>query len=207
MAKVLGGIASSLSGKAEGTVFVQFNGGVYTRRAPRYSKSSWTANQAAARKRFAAINHFCRQFNDSVIPQIWKPAAVRMGGHAFFLKTNMAAFDSEGNLMDPVMLKLSTGKLTWPDDFKVNKLIGESQTIVVSWSEDQVLGGIHLKDELIVVSTGQGMFSDILETGIARGMLHGSFELPNLDVQASHLYLFFGSRDRRNYSESRCYEL
>lgn len=207
MAKVLGGIASSLSGKAEGTVFVQFNGSVYTRRAPQYRKSSWTANQAAARKRFAAINHFCRQFNDSVIPLIWKPAAIKMGGHAFFLKTNMAAFDAEGNLSDPQLLKLSTGRLTWPEGFSVKRKEGEPNTIEVSWEVDQVLGGIHLKDELIVISAGEGKYSDILETGITRGMLAGSFELPKLEAETSHLYLFFGSRDRRNYSESRCMEI
>lgn len=207
MAKVLGGIASSLSGKAEGTVFVQFNGGVYTRRAPQYRKSSWTPNQAAARKRFAAINHFCRQFNDSVIPLIWKPSAIKMGGHAFFLKSNMSAFDQEGSLLDAKLLKLSTGKLTWPDDFNVKRKEGQPDTIEVSWAVDQVLGGIHLKDELIVISTGEGKYSDILETGITRGMLTGSFDLPKLEAETSHLYLFFGSRDRRNYSESRCMEI
>lgn len=207
MAKVLGGIASSLSGKAEGTVFVQFNGSVYTRRAPQYTKSSWTPNQASARRRFAAINHFCRQFNDSVIPLIWKPSAVKMGGHAFFLKTNMAAFDAEGNLLDQKLLKLSTGILTWPDGFSVKRKDSQPDVIEVNWEVDQVLGGIHLKDELIVISAGEGNYSDILETGITRGMLSGSFELPKLEAEVSHLYLFFGSRDRRNYSESRCVEI
>jgi hypothetical protein len=207
MAKVLGGIASSLSGKAEGTVFVQFNGSVYTRRAPQYRKSSWTQNQGAARKRFAAINHFCRQFSPSLIPLVWKPSAVKMGGYAFFLKSNMAAFDSEGNLMDPKLLKLSVGKLTWPESFSVKRKEGEPNTIEVNWPVDKVLGGIHLKDELIVVSAGQGKYSDILETGITRKMLQGSFALPELEAEASHLYLFFGARDRRNYSESRCVEI
>lgn len=207
MAKVLGGIASSLSGKAAGTVFVQFNGKVYTRSAPQYSKSSWTPAQAAARKRFAAINHFCRQLSPTVIAQVWKTAAVKMGGYAFFLKTNMAAFDQMGNLMDPHQLKLSTGKLTWPDGFEVTRLAEGSPVIQVRWAEDEVLGGIHLKDELIVVSHGEGQFSDLAETGITRGMLIGQFELPQLAVPATHLYLFFGSRDRRNYSESRCVEI
>ena len=207
MAKVLGGIASSLSGKAEGTVFVQFNGGVYTRRAPQYTKSSWTANQASARKRFAAINYFCRQFNDSVIPLIWKPSAVKMGGHAFFLKSNMPAFDAEGNLSDPKLLKLSTGKLTWPEGFTVKRKVDQPNTIEVSWEVDKVLGGIHLRDELIVISAGEGKYSDILETGITRGALSGSFDLPKLEAEAKYLYLFFGSRDRRNYSESRCEEI
>lgn len=207
MAKVLGGIASSLSGRAEGIVFVQLNGKVYTRRVPQYKKSSWTPRQAAARKRFATINSFCKMFQGSVIPQIWKPAAVNMGGHAFFLKTNMKAFDAEGNLLDPKMLKLSTGKLTWPAVFNVNRLAEGSQTIEVNWPKDQVLGGIHLKDELIVISAGEGQFSDLKETNITRGQLKGSFELPELEVPATHLYLFFGSRDRVNYSESICVEI
>lgn len=207
MAKVLGGIASSLSGKAEGTVFVQFNGSVYTRRAPRYKKSSWTPNQASARKRFAAINHFCKQFNYSVISQIWKPAAIKMGGYAFFLKSNMAAFDTDGNLLDPMMLKLSTGKLTWPEEFIVRRKEGQPNTVEVNWAVDQVLGGVHLKDELLALSAGEGKYSDLIETGITRGQLKGSFTLPDIEAQTSHLYLFFGSRDRKNYSDSRCVEI
>lgn len=207
MAKVLGGIASSLSGKAEGTVFVQFNGGVYTRRAPRYKKSSWTPRQAAARARFAAINSFCRQFNDSVIPQIWKPAAVKMGGHAFFLKTNMPAFNANGTLEDAKKLLLSTGKLTWPEQFEVKRSETDVQRIEVNWARDMHLGGIHLKDELIVVCEEKGKYSDLAETGITRGQLNGTFTLPDLTAQTTHLYLFFGSRDRKDYSESRCFEI
>jgi len=207
MAKVLGGIASSLSGRAEGTVFVQFNGGVYTRSAPHYKKSSWTKNQAAARKRFAAINSFCKMFKNSVMPLVWKTLAVKMGGHAFFLKTNMKAFDANGSLLDPKMLKLSTGTLTWPEEMNVSRVAQGSQTIEVSWPEDKVLGGMSLKDELIVVSAGEGVYSDLLETNITRRQLKGTFELPELAVQATHLYLFFGSRDRKNFTESICVEI
>jgi len=207
MAKVLGGIGSNLSGKAEGTVFVQFNGGVYTRRAPQYKKDSWTPRQAAARQRFGAINSFCRQFSYSVIPQIWKPAAVKMGGFAFFLKSNMPAFGLDGSLEDVKKLRLSTGKLTWPEEFEVHRAAELSNTVEVSWAKDMRLGGIHLKDELMGISAGDGQYSYVIATGIQRGALNGTFQLPVLPAEATHIYLFFGSMDRQNYSESICFEL
>jgi hypothetical protein len=59
----------------------------------------------------------------------------------------------------------------------------------------------------MAISAGEGYYSDILNTGILRGQKGGSFALPELKVAASHLYLFFGSKDRRSYSGSECYPL
>lgn len=207
MAKIKGGIGLELSGKVGGLVFVQFNGGAYMRSAPKRKKNSWSPNQLLSQQRFGLINNFCREFKYSVIPPIWNVAAEKMSGYALFLKTNMPAFAPDGSLSDPKLIRLSTGKLTLPQGLTAGRPEVEGSVVEVSWHKDQLLGGIHLMDELMVVSSGDGQYSDLLETGILRGQLTGSFKLPELTTRATHIYLFFGSKDHRNYSESICFEV
>ena len=211
MARVTGGNRSALSGKAEGLVYVQLNGQTITRRVPRFKKDSATPRMLLNQQRFREVNSFCALFKYSVIPQIWNGVDTRMSGYSLFLKSNMPAFGPDGSLEDAKKLRLSTGKLTWPEGFEVRRLVGEANTIEVSWPQDLHLGGIQLKDELMVISTGDGQYSDIKATGILRGQLGGSFELPSFPTPPAPspmlIYLFFGSRDRRDYSESVCFEV
>jgi hypothetical protein len=207
MAKVKEGSGLELSGKADGRVYVQFNGGTYTRSLPRRTKDSVTPSMLLSQKRFGEISHFCKKFKWTVIPQIWKAEAVRMSGYAFFMKANMPAFGPDGSLADPKMLKLSIGKLTLPEGLDARRTAAGSSTIQVNWQKDLHLGGVHLKDELMVISAAGGNFSEITGTGITRLALGGSFERPPLPIPATHIYLFFASKDRRDYSESVCFEV
>jgi len=207
MAKVTDGLGLALSGKVEKMVFVQFNGGTYTRSTPKRTKNSWTPNMLAHQKRFALVVKFCGQFKSSVIPQIWNTAAVKMTGYALFLKTNMPAFAKDGSIEDPKKIRFSTGKLLLPQGIEANRMDEESSTIQVSWLKDAHLGGKNLKDELMYICAVDGLYSEITATGILRGKLNGSFELPENYKAATHIYLFFTSQDRRDYSESMCFEI
>jgi len=132
-----------------------------------------------------------------------------MSGYALFLKTNMPAFSPDGSFNDPKRLRFSTGKLPLPQGFHAQRKGGEPTTIEVSWEKDLVMGGIHLRDELMVISAASGRYSDITGTGIVRNALSGSFELPPMPPASGqiHIYLFFASKDRRDYSESVCFEI
>ena len=222
MAKVTSGIGLALSGKVEEMVFVQFNGGTYTRSTPKRTKDSWTPNMLAHQQRFAKVVQFCGQFKSSVIPQIWNDATSskvsnfgrvgkvglpKMSGYALFLKTNMPAFAKDGSIPDPKKIKFSTGKLTLPQGIEAHRMTLESNTIQVSWLKDAHLGGKSMRDELMFMSAADGLYSEIAATGILRGNLTGSFELPEMLNTATHIYLFFTSQDRRNYSESICLEI
>ncbi|MBC8004702.1 MAG: hypothetical protein H7X84_04445 [Verrucomicrobia bacterium] len=207
MAKVMDGASAKLSGKADGRVYVQFNGGTYTRRLPRRTKDSTSPGMLKNQQRFREVNSFCNQFKESVIPQIWKGAAQRMSGYALFLKSNMVAFGVDGSVVDVKKIKLSTGKLSFPEGFEAHRSEVNSHRIDVSWPKEMNVGGIHLKDELMVISSDNGLYSDITATGITKADLKGSFELPELTVEGAHLYLFFCSKDHRDYSESVCIEI
>ncbi|MGE5394995.1 MAG: hypothetical protein ACM3P1_09625 [Candidatus Saccharibacteria bacterium] len=203
MALINANNGSALSGLVGRVVIVNTRWGSYMRSAPNYSSSSWTGRQRVHRKRFKTVNAFCRQFKETVIAQIWNDPRQRVCGHGRFLKANMPAFDAEGMLTNPLLIRLSTGVLEFPGGFQLitPQLVGEP--FQVSWPEAG--SGIRTRDELMVVSAGEGKYSEILNTGILRGKKGGSFHLPPLKTEASHLYLFFGSRDRKNYSESKCF--
>ena len=220
MAKVKDGLGLALSGKLEEIVFVQFNGGTYTRSAPKRTKDSRTPQMLLTQKRFGLIVKFCGQFKSSVIPQIWnwatsfskvqnsgKAELPKMSGYALFLKSNMPAFAKDGSLEDPKKLRFSTGSLTLAQGIEAHRSSVESSTIHVSWDYDGHIGGKNLKHELMYISAGDGLYSEITATGILKGTLNGSFELPETPRPATHIYLFFTSQDRRDYSESVCFEI
>ena len=207
MAKVIGGIESMLSGKFGNMVFVQRQGKTYMRSAPKRKKDSSTPAMLLNQKRFGEVIRFCGQFKSSVIPQIWNLAAVGTSGYRLFQKTNSPAFGPDGSLLDPKLLRFSTGGLTLPKGLNAGRPEVGGSIIEVSWPKDLDLGGIRLQDNLMVISTVGGIYSDITDTGIVRSDLNGSFELPVKPNAATHIYLFFASRDRSDYSESVCFEI
>ena len=204
MALIKAGNGSSLSGLVGSVVVVQTKNGSYMRSAPIYTESSWTEKQRAHRQRFKKISKFCTQFKNTVISQIWNDADERMSGRALFLKTNMAAFSPEGELTDPAKLQLSTGMLNLPVGLNISRVEGENNSVRVSWAKDN---SAAVRDGLMVVSAGEGVYSEILDTGILRSSLGGTFQLPEIPASATHLYLFFASRNRRSYSGSECLAL
>jgi len=148
----------------------------------------------------------CKQFKETVLSQSVNNSDERMSDHALFLKTNMPAFSSEGEMTVPFKLNLSTGKLDFPQELQLSDRGINESSFMVSWEKDGS-GGVRMRDELMVISSAGGVYSDIFNTGLLRGNKGGTFVLPTLPADASHLYLFFGSKDRRDYSESECFEL
>lgn len=211
MAKVLEGARSDFSGKADGLVYVKLNGEVYTRKLPKWKKESFSKGMLQNQQRFKRANEFCALFKDSVIPRIWNGISPKMTGYALFLKTNMAAFGADGSLEDFQKIRLSTGNLTFPPGFEANRSAMDESLVEVNWPKEMHVGGVHLFDQLMVISSRDGEFSDITPTGIIREDLGGIFSLPDAPMPQSpgpmHLFLFFASRDYRDYSESVCFEV
>ena len=130
-----------------------------------------------------------------------------MNGYGWFLKQNMPALEMDGTLIDAKMLKVSNGKLPLPQNLKAERMPDDATTIVVSWQNDPHVKGERLEDELMVINSADGKFSQILNTGLIRGARGGSLALPVKPVNVTHVYLFFASRDRNEYSESVCREI
>lgn len=207
MAQIKDIFGAGISGKLNQVVFYQRKGKTFVRALPIRKNKTDSPAQRLNKQRFGAMLRFAQQFKYVLIPQIWNQASKSLTGTQLFMKTNKGAFDAEGQLPDPRLVQLSIGKLHLPQELAV-KPAGEGSTLMnVSWYPD--FGGSDLAwwDELLVVASGEGQYSDIHSTGIHRGENAGSFEIPQMEVPISHLYLFFGSLDKRHYSESQCFEL
>lgn len=207
MAQLKNILGTGISGKLNQVVFYQRNGKTYVRSLPIRKNKICSPAQLLNKQRFAAMQQYAKLFKYVIIPQIWNHASKTLTGKQLFVKTNKSAFDSEGNIPDLKMVQLSTGKLHLPQDITVNRIAEEPTKVHVSWLPDTGGGEMAYWDELMVVASGEGIYSNIQSTGIKRGETGGSFEPPGLETPISHLFLFFGSLDKRHYSPSICFEV
>lgn len=207
MAKMKRNIGDLVSGKIGNVVFFQLNGESYARAAPVRKKDSWTPGQLMHRQRFGIVSKLWKQLKSSQVTPIWSLGAEKMNGYACFMKANMPAFAMDGTLIEPGMLQLSTGKLHLPVQFKAERAAANSNTIAVSWHNDLHLKGERLKDEIMAVSYVNGKYSQLTATGLVRGALNGTFELPESPLAATHIYLFMASAGKKDYSGSACLEI
>lgn len=207
MAQIKDIFGAGISGKLNQVVFYQRKGKTFVRALPIRKNKPCSPAQLLNKQRFGAMLRFSQLFKYVVIPQIWNQASRTLTGKQLFMKTNKGAFDGEGNITDPKKIQLSIGKLHLPQELVVKPTEEGSTRMNVSWYPDFGGGDLAWWDELMVIALGEGMYSDIKATAIRRGENAGQFELPELKAPISHLYLFFGSLDKRHYSESLCFEV
>ena len=123
----------------------------------------------------------------------------------------MPAFAADGSILDVKKIRLSTGSLSFPEGFQARRSEVDQNLVEVSWPKELNVGGVHLKDELMVISCVDGQYSDIINSGIKRNDLGGTFALPDTPMPQGpgpmHVFLFFASANRREYSDSRCFEV
>lgn len=206
MAQVKDIFGTGISGKLNQVVFYQRKGKTYVRALPVRRKKTVSPAQLLNKQRFGAMLKFAHLFKYGVIPQIWSQASRTLTGNQLFIKTNKGAFDPDGNIPDIKRVQLSTGNLHLPDDMVVKRKEEGSSSMVVNWYPDLSGRETEYWDELMAISYGEGMYSNMIATSIHRGENGGTFELPPLETPVSHLYLFFGSMDKRHYSQSVCFE-
>lgn len=204
MARFTNLLGNGITGKLGNTVFYQYKGKNCMRSMPVRRNEACSPLQAQNKLRFAAMQKFAKLFKYVLIPQIWNQASKSLSGYQLFIKTNKVAFDAQGNITDLKKVKLSVGKLHLPEGIKLVPREAGSRVMDISWFPDNTGGDTAYWDELLVIVAGEGIFSDIKATGIRRGLNNGTFEIPELQATITHLYLFFGSLDKRNYSESVC---
>lgn len=207
MAHVKDVFGTGISGKLNQVVFYQRRGKTFVRALPVRKNKISSPAQLLNKQRFSAMLRFTQLFKYVLIPQVWSQASRTLTGQQLFMKTNKGAFDAEGNIPDRKIIQLSTGKLELPFGIVIKPKQDGSPLINVSWFPDAGSGDLAWWDELMVIGYGDGQYSEIKATAIRRGQNGGAFELPELKAAISHLYLFFGSLDKRHYSPSICFEL
>jgi len=207
MAKMKRNIGDLVSGRIGNVVFYTRNGVNYVRAAPDRKKDSWSPQQLLHRQRFSKASYLWSQLKKTKVAPIWNLAAVKMNGYACFIKANMPAYALDGSIIDPKMIKISTGKLHLPMDLGASREAAGSSAITVSWKNDPNMKGKRLVDELMAVSATDGHYSALTSTGLLRSAQNGTFTLPVKPANSTHIYLFFASQDGLDYTESVCFEI
>lgn len=211
MAKMKRPVGDHVSGKLGNVVFYQLRGKSYVRMAPDRKDAVWNAEQVLHRQRISLASRFWKQAREANISAIWNRGSELMNGYALFMKINMPAFALDGSVIDVHLLQLSTGKLTLPRQLKAVTLEGHPSLMKVSWENDHLLTGERLKDQLMAITTNGNKYMEMKATGLKRADTGGTFELPEKPSvhmgDFTHVYLFFASRDEKNYSPSSCFEI
>lgn len=202
MAKMKRNVGDLVSGKIGPVVFFQLNGESYVRASPNRKKDSWDEGQLRHRDRISNVSSFWRALRSAEIQKIWRQAALKMNGYALFMKANMPAFGIDGKLIDPLLLKVSAGKLHVPMHLKAERVPGNPTAMDVSWQNEPHVKSTRLQDELLAISGANGAYSPITPTGLTRSSQNGTFELPHLPANATHIYLFFAPSDREECTGS-----
>ncbi len=205
MARMKRNIGDLVSGRIGNVVFYTRNGVNYVRAAPDRKKDSWSPQQLLHRQRFSKASYLWSQLKKTKVAPIWNLAAERMNGYASFMKANMPAYALDGSIIDPKMIKISTGKLHLPMELEAAREAAGSTLIAVSWKNDPNMKGKRLDDELMAVSATDGHYSAMTPTTLLRSAQNDSFTLPVKPADATHVYLFFASQDAMDYTESVCF--
>jgi hypothetical protein len=208
MAKLKGGTEAMISGKVGGLVFFDYFGERHVRMAPKErKKGSWSPKQQAHRKRFSAIYAFWGQYDGKRIQRIWKLAAEQMHAINLFMKINMPAFGSEGELMDLERLHFSTGHLPLPHLLNAARMPADLEKIEVSWQNDSGSAHARTNDELLAMIAHDGKFTGPIETGIVRKTGNAVIQIPSGIETVQGIYLFFASKERMLYSTDQYFKL
>ncbi|HLN74086.1 MAG TPA: hypothetical protein VK205_12380, partial [Prolixibacteraceae bacterium] len=196
-----------VNGKVGNVVFYQLNGETFVKTAQQRTSNSWTEAQQLHRKRFKEASGLWRKIKYSQIPGIWNLGAQKMNGYALFIKTNLPAFATDGSIIDVRMLQFSTGRLPLPQEFTAQRKVAGEPLITATWQNKSQPKGERLEDELMVICSTGDAYTDMMATTIRRKDLGGAFALPVINVPIKHVYLFFASSKRNEYSESVCFEV
>ncbi len=209
MARISGGIHKSFSGNIGGLVFVQMNGETYIRTLPQRKKNSWSEKQVLHRQRFQAINSYCALFKQTLIPQIWYPAAegLKYSGYHLFLKANMPAFAADGTLADATKLRFSEGKLPLPYHLQASRNSEDQRLIEISWENDPKIQRARLSDRLMLIAGTNGLTAAPIDCGSSRAEGSATWQIPDAAADPTEIYLYFAATDGKSFTPDQCFAL
>lgn len=176
----------------------------YIRARPKRSKSKiWSEKQIAHRKCFAAVNEFSKSASSLLIKPIWNLAAHgNLTGYNLFLKANKPAFEPEGELADPRLLKMTMGDLPLPLNIDAGLKRNTKLSIEVSWENPEVLDPAYNTDQLMLIFFKNGRFTVPMETGFSRDKTDVEIILPEEYREMECVFIFFKNKEGNDFSES-----
>jgi len=192
-----GGRLSGLIGNA---VFAGDN----VRVRPRKRRADeWTPAQKSQRSRYRAVVDLYKKLRNVLIMPVWKCAAQNgLTAYNLFISENMAAFDTEGKIKDPTLLKMAIGELPRPFNMTASINISDPTKVDITWENDEVIDLDRETDHLVAVFYNGQRFSRPVSTEFLRKDEAASLEFPEKYGPGSYVYVFFGNSRKDAYCES-----
>lgn len=202
MGKISQGILDGVSGKVGNVIGASWKGIDYLRIKPDHISNPRTIAQVNQRTRFKGVSTLAKRLLSSVVRPIWDRTAVKMTGYNLFIKTNIEAFGTDGNIEDYSKLIMSVGSLATPETINVSADENVESGIKIAWFDS--LDDGDREDQLMIVAIDptENQVYTLFGTGITRGEGMTNMVLPFKPRTEVSLYIFFRDAEFRKFSPS-----
>lgn len=164
-----------------------------------------SSRELGNRKSFRAVNELAKVVKGILIKPIWdKEVKEAMSGYNWFIKQNKRAYNSEGKLIDPRMLKLIVGNLPLPFNITMNCKKEDELIAEINWENPPLLDSWFDKDVLECIFFVDEKPKLLLETEFKREDKKAILELPRVEGEQCSVFVYFKSADGDKYSDSFC---
>ena len=197
MGKYNQGILGPFSGKVGSVVGSRWRDVNYMKSLPAGNNSN-TEDQQKQRSRFKATVSLASALMSSLVQPVWNLAASsKMTGYNLFVKTNIAAFDENGDLTY-ADFTASVGNLPLPSNLTIADNSQTSSAVDLTW-EDESASGLGSATDILRLLVMKEDRTFVLNTGILRSAEAAEVDLP-VDPGDVHLYAFFATEDADDFS-------
>ncbi|TKG91617.1 hypothetical protein EYV94_21570 [Puteibacter caeruleilacunae] len=201
MGKIAQGAFGGVSGKVGNLVGSSWKGIDYFRIKADQIHDPRTEKQMSQRHRFGGVVGFANLLREELINPIWKHKAVRMTPSNLFVQTNIQAFDNDGKIGDPSLLKITVGKLPLPFNAKI-KASEDPKQIDISWNRMMSESSVRGNDKLNLFIMMDGDIVLMPELDAKRADLEATIQVPYEPGMTIQVYAFFSNLDGTAYSDS-----
>lgn len=194
------GILGGVSGTVGNVVGGSWKGISYLRVKSDHYNDANSAKQVTQRTKFAACVAFAKLIMDTIIRPIWNKKAVKMSGFNLFTKTNLPAFNADGDIEDFSQLQVSTGDLPLPNNVAIADDAATEGGIAITWEDNSGVGSALATDELRVMAICNGEVNVLQGVNISRAAEAANIVLPYGAGVEAQVYVFFESVESSIYS-------
>lgn len=131
------GVLGGFSGKVGNVVGASWKGIDYIRTKPDHVFNPNTPKQQAQRSKFKGVQEFAQLLKRPIVTPIWNPVAVKMSGFNLFVKKNIFAFNSSGEIEDYSKVQIAMGKIAFPFEFNTEMDKTDGTKIMLDWKDDK----------------------------------------------------------------------
>lgn len=200
MGKISQGILGGVSGTVGNVVGGSWKGISYLRVKADHHNDANTEKQIAHRAKFSGCVALAQSIMDTIIRPIWNKKAVKMSGYNLFTKTNLQAFDENGEIPDFSALQISIGDLPLPLNIQMQDDAATEGGITVTWEDNSGVGTALATDKLGVLAICNGEVRVLQGVDITRDAEVANILLPFGAGVEAQVYVFFQSVENSTYS-------